>query len=85
MLRSHLHDPLANSDEAQAEYGLTLTPWERLEQAHAVVLAVPHAEYRALGLEAMLQILAPNGVVMDVKGVLDRCEAAELGIALWRL
>ncbi|MEQ9462260.1 MAG: nucleotide sugar dehydrogenase [Haliea sp.] len=80
-----VHDPLASSEEAEAEYGVTLTPWDQLGQAHAVVLAVPHAAYLERGLELVLPILAPNGVVMDVKGVLDRGQAAARGVALWRL
>jgi len=80
-----VHDPLANSEEAQVEYGIALTPWQDLAPAHAVVLAVPHAEYLAKGLDVVLPILAPGGVVMDVKGVLDREHASAQGVALWRL
>ncbi|MEQ9395901.1 nucleotide sugar dehydrogenase [Haliea sp.] len=80
-----VHDPLASSEEAEAEYGVTLTPWEQLGRAHAVVLAVPHAAYLEQGLDVVLPILAPDGVVMDIKGVLDRSAAAASGVALWRL
>ena len=80
-----VHDPLASNEEAESEYGVSLTPWEQLGLAHAVILAVPHTVYLQQGLEVALPILAPNGVVMDVKGILDRSQAAARGVALWRL
>lgn len=81
----HVHDPLASSEDAQAEHGLTLTPWEQLGTAQAVVLAVPHTSYLRQGLDLVRPILATNGVVMDIKGVLDRSQAAIEGVSLWRM
>lgn len=80
-----VHDPLACADEAREEYGVTLTPFSQLSGAHAVVLAVPHHEYLERGLDAVMPILAEGGVILDVKSVLDREKAAELGLRLWRL
>tara|TARA_E500000305_G_scaffold43419_1_gene33568 strand:+ start:1310 stop:2638 length:1329 start_codon:yes stop_codon:yes gene_type:complete len=80
-----VHDPLADAAEAEEEYGIELVAWEALPPAHAVVFAVPHAEYVGKGLALVTPILAPGGVVIDVKGVLDRNAAAEAGLALWRL
>lgn len=80
-----VHDPLANSGEADEEYGIALTDFSELPPAHAVILAVPHQEYLALGLDAVLPLLAQGGVVLDVKSVLDRQRAVELGLRLWRL
>ena len=37
-----LHDPMADGDLLQEEYGLTLTPLDKLQPADAVVLAVAH-------------------------------------------
>lgn len=80
-----VHDPLASGEEAESEYGVSLVPWDELGQAHAVVLAVPHAEYLAKGLDVVLPIIVPGGVVVDVKGVLDRTQVAATGLTLWRL
>ncbi len=38
----------------------------------ALVLAVPHAAYRAMGEARLAALLAPGGIVADVKSVLDR-------------
>lgn len=80
-----VHDPLADSAEAREEYGVELQPWDALGTAHAVILAVPHAEYLARGIGLVLPLLAGNGVVIDVKAALDRGQAEAHGVALWRL
>ena len=54
-------------------------------RSDAVVLAVPHADYRALGWAEVACLLKQGrGLVMDVKGLLD-APARPAGIELWRL
>jgi UDP-N-acetyl-D-galactosamine dehydrogenase len=80
-----VHDPLADPAEARHEYGVELTPREALEPADAVVLAVSHADFLANGWGLVSSLLkGGSGVVMDVKGVLDRA-ATPAGVTLWRL
>jgi UDP-N-acetyl-D-glucosamine/UDP-N-acetyl-D-galactosamine dehydrogenase len=80
-----IHDPYADADEAKAHYGETLTTWESLPVADTLVLAVSHQHYLQLSLDELLSKVKPNGVVIDVKSVLDRAALAERGITLWRL
>ena len=40
-----VHDPVAESAEAQHEYGVSLTAWNELPRACAIVAAVAHHEY----------------------------------------
>jgi nucleotide sugar dehydrogenase len=80
-----VHDPLAAADEVAHEYGLALTPREALPPADAVVLAVPHAVYRAEGWGLVTRLLKDGrGLVIDVKGLLDRSTVPG-GVDLWRL
>jgi UDP-N-acetyl-D-galactosamine dehydrogenase len=80
-----VHDPIADVGDAQREYNVALSDWEALEGSHAVVLAVPHKEYLGMSVAEILSILDPNGVVIDVKSVLDREQVKELGAKIWRL
>ncbi len=80
-----VHDPMADPEEVVAEQGLTLTPWEELPMANAVILAVPHQFYRKLSLSQFATTMTPNSVLMDVKSIIDRDAAREAGITLWRL
>ena len=78
-------DPLASAEEAREEYGVDLVPWEQLEPAPAVIFAVPHAQYLDAGVDGIAPLLVENGVVVDVKSVLDRGELAQKGVPVWRL
>src|SRR5690348_9665626 len=46
-----VHDPEADPAEALHEYGVKLHRWEDLPRADAIVAAVAHKQYQALGLE----------------------------------
>ena len=80
-----IHDPIASPNETAHEYGITLTPFELLRSADAVILAVAHSDYVAGGWPMVSKLLkAGQGVVLDVKSKLDRARKPE-GINLWRL
>ena len=84
-LSVHIHDPQADSHEAVEHYGLSLTKWDQLPKADAIVLAVAHREYLAMQIETLTASLQPGGCVIDVKSVLPRAEVVSLGFAVWRL
>ena len=71
-----IHDPWADTAKAQREYGVQLDarPLEELRgQFDAVILAVAHDQYRSLDVRRLLR-QPSNGVVYDVKGILDRTQ-----------
>ncbi len=81
-----VHDPIADATEAQREYGLTLTPWERLpQQVEAVVVAVAHSAFLARPLAGLLGRLKPGGVFVDVKSAFDAKAIRAAGHTVWRL
>jgi len=79
-----LHDPMADSDLLHEEYGLALTPLERMKPADAVVVAVAHRLYRDGSWRLVQNLLKPNGFVADVPALLDRA-GIPAGVTLWRL
>ena len=81
----HVHDPHGESAEAEHEYGIALTAWDKLPAADALVLAVAHKEYLAMPLDTLLSKVAVKGCVIDVKSALDRAVIGAKGITLWRL
>ena len=66
-----VHDPLADPEEALHEYSLVLDPQALDHQYDLVVLAVSHAEYLDMGPEHLRKRLNANGVLADLRGVLD--------------
>lgn len=81
-----VHDQLAESKEAEHEYGISLTQWDALpKQADAIVAAVSHSEYINQPLVQLLSILKPCGVFIDIKSAYAAEEIKAAGITLWRL
>ena len=79
-----LTDPLASSDEAVQEHGISLIPIASLRPADAVVFAVAHKDYVAGGWPLIAKLLKDGeGIVLDIKAKLDRDKKPK-GIDLWR-
>jgi UDP-N-acetyl-D-galactosamine dehydrogenase len=84
-LNVQVSDPLADSEEAKREYGVTLTQMDELHSADCIVLAVAHTDYVQAGWELAGQLLTGGeGVVFDIQGVLPR-ESKPEAVSLWRL
>jgi UDP-N-acetyl-D-galactosamine dehydrogenase len=77
-------DSRADAEEAHHEYGIALTPLEKLTGLDAVVFAVSHDEYKGLGGEKLHTLVHDRGVVIDVKSMLDP-KAVPSGLAYWCL
>ena len=65
-----VHDPLANAEMAMHEYGLKLANLSAFQNLDAVILAVNHLSY-VNDLDAVLKMLGPHGVFIDVKSAVD--------------
>ena len=65
-----IYDPWANKEEVKHEYNIEIT--NTLPQANkydAIILGVAHKEFLDIDIKTLLN---ENGVVYDVKGILDR-------------
>jgi UDP-N-acetyl-D-galactosamine dehydrogenase len=83
--RVHVHDPVAQPEEAIHEYGVKLVPWEALPRAAAMVVAVAHREFKARPVDDFVTKLAPGGLFVDVKCQLAPDALRARGIRVWRL
>jgi UDP-N-acetyl-D-glucosamine/UDP-N-acetyl-D-galactosamine dehydrogenase len=64
-----IHDPIANPAEAQHEYGVELCDLNEFQNLDGLILAVSHNQFKEINDIGAL--LKPNGVVIDVKSMLD--------------
>jgi UDP-N-acetyl-D-glucosamine/UDP-N-acetyl-D-galactosamine dehydrogenase len=62
-----VYDPWANARECQHEYGLRPVRTLRARRYDAVVLAVAHREFRALGARGVRRLGRKNHVLYDIK------------------
>lgn len=85
-----VHDPLADADEAQREYGLSFVSLDALEGLDALILTVPHSRYAEEGLLELAALrrrfaVPEKALLLDVKGFFSPDAAAAEGVAYWRL
>jgi UDP-N-acetyl-D-galactosamine dehydrogenase len=81
-----VHDPLAEPEEALAEYEIHLSDWLNLpENADALVVAVPHVQYLELQVPELLSKLKRGGLFVDIKSAYEPQKIADAGMSLWRL
>ncbi|RJG07037.1 nucleotide sugar dehydrogenase [Noviherbaspirillum cavernae] len=81
----HVHDPLADAEEARHEYGLTLETWANLPRANAIIAAVSHRELLARPLTDYQSKVVENGCFIDIKSIFDPAALREAGLSVWRL
>jgi UDP-N-acetyl-D-galactosamine dehydrogenase len=68
-----IYDPWIDVAEAEREYGLRCLAALPDKPVHdAVILAVGHQQFVALGAEGIKALVKPGAVLFDVKGVLPR-------------
>jgi UDP-N-acetyl-D-galactosamine dehydrogenase len=78
-------DPMSDVHEVYDEYGLNLVTESDLKPAQAILFAVAHQYFIEKDWSYMSNLLLnKTGVVLDVKGKLDRNNIPD-GIKLWRL
>jgi UDP-N-acetyl-D-glucosamine/UDP-N-acetyl-D-galactosamine dehydrogenase len=81
-----VHDPIAEADEAVAEYGIQLSEWGDIKKVDGIILAVAHRAYLDMGVQKLVKLLRNphEGVVIDVKSIFDK-EAFAKPLKYWRL
>ena len=80
----HVHDPVADPDEAMEEHGIRLESWDDLPRAELIVLAVPHRQLLERA-DSYAAKAARGAVLVDVRSKLDPERVARAGLSLWRL
>ena len=73
-IKVDINDPWANANEAKTEYGIELTVTPELGAYDAVIIAVAHNEFKAMGLNKIRQFTHQNGVVYDIKHLFNADE-----------
>ncbi|MBS0156479.1 MAG: nucleotide sugar dehydrogenase [Nitrospira sp.] len=81
-----VHDPIAEEEEATAEYGIHLVRWDAMRDLDGLIVAVAHTRFSDMGLTDLLRLLRSreHGVLIDVKSILDPVKIPP-SLKYWRL
>jgi UDP-N-acetyl-D-galactosamine dehydrogenase len=83
-----VHDPVASAEETRAEYGIALVDIETAANFDGVVWAVAHQAFQSLNPAQLRRFCTSGngqGVVIDVKAVLNRNDVEAEGLIYWCL
>jgi UDP-N-acetyl-D-galactosamine dehydrogenase len=69
-MKVDVHDPWVEAAEAQEEYGLELVADPQEGAYDAVIIAVAHNQFKALGAEGIRNFCKDTSVLYDIKYVL---------------
>jgi UDP-N-acetyl-D-galactosamine dehydrogenase len=73
-VRVDVHDPWVDAAEAKHEYDIDLVAQPEPGAYDAIVVAVAHREFAALGADGLRALGKPNAVLYDVKYVLPKAD-----------
>lgn len=82
-LKINVNDVEEDNETAKALYDIDLVSKENLPETDALIFAVPHRDYLENKSE-YLDLLSDNGVVFDIKGIIQEDELKE-NQSIWRL
>jgi UDP-N-acetyl-D-galactosamine dehydrogenase len=83
-VRVVVHDPIAEAEQALAEYGIHLVDWKQIEEVDGLIIAVAHHHFTQMSMSELLKPLQHNGVLIDVKSLLDPRQVP-CSVKYWRL
>ncbi|MCQ9638289.1 nucleotide sugar dehydrogenase [Chryseobacterium sp. WG14] len=66
------YDPWASAAEVEHEYGLSIVNEIPQEKYDGIILTVAHEQFKGLNLKNYLK---EDGVIFDVKGILEECDS----------
>ncbi len=84
-VHTQITDSVAEPAKAREIYGVNLKPFDELEKADVVVVAVAHHAYKTLTPEDFIHLSKDQPLLVDVKSIYNVEEMLTSGIRVWRL
>jgi len=82
-------DPEASPEETMQEYGIELTPLEKIKEVDCIVFAVPHDEFKQIDIAKLDTMFGkfPNEekVIIDVRSMFNKAGVEGRGYRYWRV
>ncbi|MEK3760022.1 nucleotide sugar dehydrogenase [Paenibacillus sp. FSL P4-0338] len=84
-----IYDPVADTVEAEHEYGVTFSDIKKINNLDVIILAVSHKEFLNMNLNDLdilfKKVDNSKKIIIDVKAILDRGETEKSNYRYWRL
>ncbi|MBU1059302.1 MAG: nucleotide sugar dehydrogenase [Proteobacteria bacterium] len=80
-----VYDPAVSPEEAKKHVDISLTAMDEFKNLGALIIAVPHKEFRDQALDYFTKTLTRGGCLIDVKSMLGISSIEDKNINFWRL
>lgn len=80
-----VHDPIAETSIAKRDLNIDLKKWDELTKLDVLIIMVAHNQYKKMSHKKLTSTLKNNGVIMDIKGILNPSKQEINNIKIWRL
>lgn len=84
-IQTIVHDPAVKVEDALKHVGIKLASIDEFKNLAALIIAVPHKEFRDQPLNYFTDTLAEKGCLIDVKSMLGVDSIEDNNINFWRL
>lgn len=84
-VKAFVHDPIASPEAVKKAYKIDLVKLDDLADMDGIIIAVAHDQFKNLPAETFKNMLNENGIIMDVKSILNPQDFTKSKISLWRL
>ncbi len=78
-------DPNVDPNEAKEEFGVELTPIDKLEKSDALIFAVAHNQFKELINSGLEKYLKESSVIVDVKKMFTENDKTKINSRYWSL
>jgi UDP-N-acetyl-D-galactosamine dehydrogenase len=78
-------DPRADASALTDEYGVQLTPIDKVVPAPVTILAVPHEEFCQMGFAWLQSVIDKPGLLIDIKSVFREQALGDEELTYWSL
>jgi len=84
-IKIQICEPIATQEDVLHAFGIKSVPLDELVPASAVIIAVAHEQFKEIKPNDLDKLLQKNGVVIDVKSLLDAFAVKQSGYRYWGL
>ena len=67
-----IHDPLADKKSIEEAYSIKISEWNEISKLDALILAVPHSQYRELNHQKLDELCQEKAILIDIKNTIPK-------------
>ncbi len=80
-----IHDPFLEANHTKEVQGIEFVTWQQLNNLDAIIITVAHQFYKELSKQQVTSILSQDGLIFDIKHIINPADFLNTNITIWSL